>query len=123
VLSTVVDAADFVILPTEPSPLSIAPLVRTIQEFVMPRGKGYRVLLNKVDPRVPQDVQDAEALLDGYEIDRFRHHVRNYKVHSTAPIEGHVVTQYAPGRTSAKAIDDYRRVAMEMFATWANAAK
>ena len=34
VLAAVLDAADFAILPTEPSPLSIAPLMRTISDVV-----------------------------------------------------------------------------------------
>ncbi|MFD1722410.1 AAA family ATPase [Amnibacterium endophyticum] len=120
VLAAVLDAADFAILPTEPSPLSIAPLMRTISDVVRPRGVEYRVLLNKVDPRVPQDATDAEALLDGSGVDRFQTVVRNYKIHAMSPLEGKVVTQYSDSRIAAKAVDDYQRVALEMFAIWAH---
>lgn len=118
VLTAVLEAADFAILPTEPSPLSVAPLIRTVTEVVRPRGVDYRVLLNKVDPRVPQDATDAEGLLDGAGLHRFQTHVRNYKVHAMSPLEGKVVTQYTDSRIAAKAIDDYRRVALEMYAIW-----
>lgn len=123
VLAAVLEAADFVILPTEPSPLSVAPLIRTVTDVVRPRGIDYRVLLNKVDPRVPQDALDAEALLDGANLHRFNAHVRNYKVHAMSPLEGKVVTQYPDSRIAAKAIDDYRRVALEMYAAWTQAPR
>lgn len=123
VLAAVLEAADFAILPTEPSPLSVAPLIRTVTEVVRPRGIDYRVLLNKVDPRVPQDAIEAEALLDGANLHRFNAHVRNYKVHAMSPLEGKVVTQYTDSRIAAKAIDDYRRVALEMYAAWTQAPR
>lgn len=120
VLAAVLDEADFVILPTEPAALAVQPLVRTIREVVDPRGVEYRVLLNKVDPRVPSDAFDAAALLDNAGLLRFRAYTREYKIHRTSPIDGRVVTQYAHDRSAERATDDFNKVAAELFAHWAN---
>lgn len=120
VLTAVLDEADFVILPTEPAALAIQPLVRTINEVVRPRNLDYRVLLNKVDPRVPADVVDAAALLDGAGLTRFRGYIRQYKIHTTSPIDGRVVTQYPHDRSAERGSADFRKVALELFAHWAN---
>lgn len=123
VLTTVLDEADFVILPTEPAALAIQPLVRTINEVILPRGMEYRVLVNKVDPRVPADIVDAAALLDSAGLTRFRSYVRQYKIHTTSPIDGKVVTQYPHDRSADRATDDFRKVALELFANWANSTQ
>lgn len=120
VLTAVLDEADFVILPTEPAALAIQPLVRTINEVVRPRNLDYRVLLNKVDPRVPADVVDAAALLDGAGLIRFRGYIRQYKIHTTSPIDGRVVTQYPHDRSAERGSADFHKVALELFAHWAN---
>lgn len=123
VLAAVLRESDFAILPTEPSPLAIAPLVTTIRSVVSPHGVEYRVLVNRADPRLPADVADAHELLDKAGIRHFKNHVRAYKMHTMAPMEGRVVTQYTETGTGAKAVDDYRRVALELFAHWANTAE
>lgn len=122
VLATVLTESDFVILPTEPSPLSFAPLIATINEIVLPSKVTYRVMLNKIDPRVPIELTDAEALLDGAGLLRFKSAIREYKIHKMASVEGKVVTQYADGdsRIAAKAREDYRRVALELTSLWAH---
>lgn len=122
VLGTVLASSDFAILPTEPSPLAFAPLIETINQVVIPSEVPYRVLLNKIDPRVPSELADAEELLDGAELARFASSIRDYKVNRMAPIEGKVVTQYteSDSRNSPKALEDYRRIALELTSLWAN---
>jgi chromosome partitioning protein len=122
VLSTVLGESDFVILPTEPSPLAFAPLMETINEIVVPGGVAYKVLINKVDPRVPTDLIDAQALVDGAGLERFEAAIRDYKIHKMASIEGRVVTQYlnSESRNASKAREDYRRLALELVSHWAN---
>lgn len=122
VLATVLREADFAVLPTEPSPLAIAPLVTTIKNVVLPHGVDYKVLINRADPRLPADVADAYGLLDQSGIDHFHSHIRSYKVHSMAPMQGVVVTQYPGRRAQGNAADDYRRVHTEMLAHWAHSA-
>lgn len=120
VLATVLQNADFAILPTEPAPLALAPVVHTVRKIVEPAGLDYRVLLNKVDPRVPGDASDAAGLLDRAGLRRFRAFVRTYKVHTLAPFEGTVVTQYAHDQRTSRAVDDFRKVHAELMTQFAN---
>lgn len=122
ILKSVLEVADFAIIPSEPEALCIPPMVRTIRTFVETSGTPFRVLLSKIDMRVPGQLEDAEALIDSLELPRFGRAIRKYKVHADAPIEGTVVTQYVESRQTAKAIDDYRAVALELMSIWANAA-
>ena len=61
VLSTVLDAADFVVVPTEPEALCVPPMVRTIKTLVEPKRVPFRVLLSKVDMRVAYAVSIHRA--------------------------------------------------------------
>src|SRR3954454_1310145 len=51
ILSTVLSNSDYVIVPTEPAPLAVAPMIRTVRSVIEPSGDPYRVLVNKVDGR------------------------------------------------------------------------
>lgn len=121
ILASVLSVADFAIIPTEPEALCIPPMVRTIRTLIEPSETSYRVLLSKIDMRVPGQLEDAKALIDGLDVPRFSRAIRKYKIHSDAPIDGKVVTQYAESRQTAKAIDDYRAVALELMTIWAHA--
>jgi chromosome partitioning protein len=121
ILASVLSVADFAIIPTEPEALCIPPMVRTIRTLIEPSDTPYRVLLSKIDMRVPGQLEDAEALIDSLEVTRFSRAIRKYKIHSDAPIDGKVVTQYAESRQTAKAIDDYRAIALELMTIWAHA--
>ena len=122
ILQAVLSVADFAIIPTEPEALCIPPMVRTIRTLVEPSETLYRVLLSKIDMRVAGQLEDAEELIDSLELPRFSRPIRKYKVHSDAPIEGKVVTQYGESRQTAKAIDDYRAIALELMTIWASAS-
>lgn len=119
VLSTVLDAADFVVVPTEPEALCIPPMVRTIKSLVEPKRIPFRVLLSKVDMRIAGQLEEAETLVDELKLPRFRRPIRKYKVHADAPVTGAVATTYAESRQTFKAIDDYRSVSLELMALWA----
>lgn len=121
ILASVLSVADFAIIPTEPEALCIPPMVRTIRTLVEPSETSYRVLLSKIDMRVPGQLEDAEALIDSLKVPRFSRAIRKYKIHADAPIDGTVVTQYPESRQTAKAIDDYRAVALELMTIWAHA--
>ncbi|MFL5512852.1 MAG: ParA family protein [Gemmatimonadales bacterium] len=118
VLGTVLNVTDYVVVPTEPAPLSVQPLIRTMRELVIPRGIPYRVLVNKVDGRAAGMRDDAFAMLDSQEIRRFRASCRMLSAHAVAPALGQVVTQYPRDRYSIEAAGEYRAVALEMFADW-----
>jgi chromosome partitioning protein len=115
ILTPVLDEADFVIAPTEAEALSIDPLRKTVETLIVPRGLDYRVLINKYDPRTPQDLEDIQELVDQIGLNRFQNAVRRYKSHSKAPIDGLVVTQYRASRNDLKASEDFRRIAMELL--------
>ena len=59
ILESVLAVADFAIIPTEPEALCIPPMVRTIRTLVEPSGTPFRVLLSKIDMRVPGQLEDA----------------------------------------------------------------
>ena len=120
ILGSVLQVADFAIVPTEPEALCVPPMVRTIRSLIEPSGTAFRVLLSKIDMRIPGQLDDAERLIDEIRLPRFRRVIRRYKVHADAPIEGLVVTHYPESRQTVKAIDDYRAVALELMSLWAN---
>jgi len=120
VLDAVLSSSDFVILPTEPAALAVMPLIRTVRDVILPCGVPYRVLLNIVDPRSTVDSVEARQLLNSQRISTFAAVVREYKAHKRAPLEGLVVTQYPADRYATKALDDYRRVALELYAQWSH---
>lgn len=122
VLQVVVENADFVVLPMEPQPASVRPLLRSIRQLVEPTGVAYRVLLSRVHRDAPgvKRRDDAIATLDGAQIPRFRGFIRDYVAHSDAPATGDVVTTYPRTRGAVGAADDYKNVALELMSLWAN---
>ena len=117
-LTTIIYASDLVVLPTQPAALTLVPLLRTVAEVVAPRRAPHRVLLNIVDPRSRAECDEARALLDRHAIPHFEATVRRYRAHERAPFDGLVVTQYPTrDRYSLRALDDYRKVALEVFET------
>jgi chromosome partitioning protein len=131
VLNAVLDVSDFVIAPLTPSFMEIKPVQRTLQEFVLPRGIPYRVLLNRVDPRDGRGQLEAfQELLDGGTffggqtgLPRFQNYIRQAAVMKSMPLEGKVVTQYTDTRASRAAISDYTSVSLELMNLWAREGK
>jgi chromosome partitioning protein len=118
ILQTVLSNSDYVIVPTEPAPLAVEPLIRTVRTVIAPSGVPYRVLVNKVDGRALGMRDDAFAMLDSQQINRFKASTRNLSAHAYAPANGTVVTQYPRDRYAIEAAGEYRAVALEMFADW-----
>jgi chromosome partitioning protein len=121
VLTTVLDRADFAIVPMNPEALNVQPLKRTIEEHIVPRAVPYRILLNKIDRRRAGQLEDWEALVDnGLKMPRFNHHIRMSAAVADAPLDGKVVTQYTDTRQNQAAIFDYSSVGLELTSIWAN---
>ena len=127
VLVAVLDASDFVLLPSKASALSISPLTRTLNEHVIPRNLPYRVLANKVDPRNVdgRGYRDARALydvLDGAGYLHFKSYLREYKVYEDAAGEGQSVLDFPASysRATSKAQADLAAVTAELLTVWAN---
>jgi chromosome partitioning protein len=118
ILKTVLASSDYAVIPTEPAPLSVEPLIRTVRTLIAPSGIPYRVLCNKIDGRAAGMRDDAFRMLDEQGIRRFRASTRLLSAHAYAPAQGLVVTQYPKDRYSIEAASEYRAVALEMFADW-----
>lgn len=123
-LEAVLDTTDYAIVVSEAAPLSMQPVLDTIEGFLIPHRVPYRVLLNKIDPRASAlDEADIREYLGSRDIPIFTSSIRMYKAHERAPLRGVFVTQYGTDRYSLNAVDDYRRVALEMFSDWSRAAE
>lgn len=118
ILKTVLGSCDYAVIPTEPAPLSVEPLIRTVRTLMARSGVPYKVLCNKVDGRAVGMRDDAFRMLDAQDIRRFRASTRLLSAHAYAPAQGIVVTQYPRDRYSIEAASEYRAVALEMFADW-----
>lgn len=118
----VVDNADFVLVPIEPQPMSVTPLRRTIASLMEPSSVPYRVLLSRVSRDDPGQRRKEEtiALLNQLGIPQLRTVIRQYVVHSDAPITGELVTTYPESRQTVHAIDDFKDLALELTSLWAN---
>ena len=121
-IGLVLDQSDFVLLPMEPHPASVRPLLRSIRALVEPRGLSYRAVLSRVrrdDPTAARR-DDMYALLDQAKVPYLSTPIREYIVHSDAPGSGDVVTTYANTRQTSLAIDDFKSIALELTSIWAN---
>jgi chromosome partitioning protein len=116
ILGTVLANADYAVIPTEPAPLAVVPLIRTVRALIVPSRLPYRVLVNKVDGRALGLRDEAFGMLDAQGIRRFRASTRQLSAHAYAPAVGLVVTQYARDRYAIEAASEYRQVAMELLA-------
>lgn len=117
VLATVMNASDYIILPTPPAPMDLSALIETVQTAVMPLGVAYRVLLTKVDSRSLKETLEAQNTLLELGIPVCHAFVRNYKAHERAVLEGVSVKEWR-GKNAQEASADYRRVADELKRDW-----
>lgn len=118
VIEAVLDLVDYVVLPMEAAPMSVEPLIDSIQTVVRPRNLPHRVLLSKVSPRrTGSVVAEFRAWLEGAGVPVFRTPVRSYVIHEDAPLAGLTVLGYGEARDAStrNAQDDYRRVVTELM--------
>jgi chromosome partitioning protein len=118
-LNAVVQAADYLILPTQPAPMDLTALIETVRQAIAPASVAHRVLLTQVDPRSLNEALDAQKSLMDAGIPVFNAFIRGYKVHERAPLEGVPITQ-AKGKNAKEAASDYQRVADELLREWGN---
>jgi chromosome partitioning protein len=116
-LKSVIQAADYLILPTQPAPMDLTALIETVRQALAPSQVAHRVLLTQVDPRSLNDALDAQKSLMDAGIPVFNAFIRAYKVHERAPLDGVPITQ-AKGRNAKEAASDYQRVADELLREW-----
>jgi chromosome partitioning protein len=122
VLETALNAADFVVVPLTPEPLAVEPTLRTIHRLVEPRQLRYAVLLNRIDARIPSQLDTWRDLLDTtWGVPRFAAYLRQYKTQADAPVLGDLVTTLRDNRRTAGVIFDVTRVGLEMTQQFAPA--
>ncbi len=116
-LNSVIQAADYLILPTQPAPMDLTALIETVRQALVPSKVAHRVLLTQVDPRSLNDALDAQKSLMDAGIPVFNAFIRAYKAHERAPLEGVPITQFK-GKNAKEAASDYQRVADELLREW-----
>jgi chromosome partitioning protein len=116
-LLSVIQAANYLILPTQPAPMDLTALIETVRQAIAPSQVAHRVLLTQVDPRSLNDALDAQKSLMDAGIPVFNAFIRAYKAHERAPLEGVPITQFK-GKNAKEAASDYQRVADELLREW-----
>ena len=116
-LLSVIQAANYLILPTQPAPMDLTALIETVRQAIAPSQVAHRVLLTQVDPRSLNDALDAQKSLMDAGIPVFNAFIRAYKAHERAPLTGVPITQ-AKGKNAKEAASDYQRVADELLREW-----
>ena len=115
VLETVLDAADYAIVPLTPEPLAVDPTMRTVTRLIEPRRLRHGVLLNRIDPRVPGQLERWQRLLDvEFGLPRFGWHLRQYKAQADAPVLGQLVSSMRHNRRTEGVIWDITQIAAEL---------
>ncbi len=116
-LQAVVQACDYLVIPTPPAPMDLTATIDTIRRTVQPLGVPYRVLLSKVDPRSLRESLEAQNTLLELGIPAFHAFIRAYKAHERAALDGVSIVQWK-GKNAQEAESDYRRVADELQRDW-----
>jgi chromosome partitioning protein len=117
VLRTVLQAADYLVLPTPPAPMDLSALIETVKSAVKPLGMPYRVLLTKVDSRSLKETLEAQNTLLELGIPACHAFIRAYKAHERAVLEGVSIVEWR-GKNAQEASADYRRAAEELERDW-----
>lgn len=116
-LKAVVEAADYVIMPSPPNTLDLTALIQTIKTTVAPLGVPYRVLLTRVDARAVKEARTAQQTLMAAGIPSFNAFIYVSKSHERAVRLGQPITRLR-GKVAVAATADYRMVADELLREW-----
>jgi chromosome partitioning protein len=115
VLGEVLAASDFGIIPVIPERAAIVPTQRTAQ-IIGDAGLPFKILCNLVDPlRGPAPIEQLRELLDRLGLPYFTSFIRRYVAHPQSQLDGVPVTAYRGDRSWRAAVDDVRRVQVELL--------
>lgn len=110
--------SDFLIVVSEVDGMALRPADRYIDDFVIPSGKPYAVLLTKWDPRRPQKLTRAREFFESVDKPTFTSVIRSYSLFADAYEDGvYVTTSPRRGESAHKAAGDYERAALELMST------
>ena len=112
-LQTLVQVADYIVMPTPPAPLDIQALIATIKQAIAPFHVLHRVVLTKVDPRRLNEAMAAQNTFIRSNVPVFSTFIRQYTAHERAVIEGVPINRYK-GKNTQEAASDYTRLVNEL---------
>jgi chromosome partitioning protein len=115
-LKAVVQAADYLILPTQPAPMDLTALIETVRSALAPAKVPHRVYSPSRPSKHKRCPRCSKSLMDAG-IPVFNAFIRAYKVHERAPLEGVPIIQ-SKGKNAKEAAADYQRVADELLREW-----
>jgi len=115
VLAEVLASSDFAIIPFVPERAAVQPTQRTAR-IVEAAGLPYKILFNLVDPlRGTGPVEQAQELLRNLGLPYFGSFIRRYVAHPQSQLDGTPITAYRGDRSWRAALDDIRRVQVELL--------
>ena len=127
VLGEVLAASDFAVIPVMPERAAIVPTQRTAQ-IIANQNLPQLVFLGQYkDTRVrksaavrgcqrgPAPVEQLRELFDAQGLPYFRSFIRRYVAHPQSQLDGLPVTAYRGDRSWRSAVDDVRRVQVELL--------
>ena len=115
ILGEVLAGSDFAIIPVIPERASIVPTQRTAQ-IAAANGLPYKILFNLVDPlRGAAPVEQLRELFGSLGLPYFASFIRRYVAHPQSQLDGVAVTAYRGDRSWRAAVDDVRRVQVELL--------
>ena len=118
-LQTLIDLADYIMLPTTLGPMDVDALITTITAKIAPRSVPYRVILTKVDPRRANEAVAVQTTLFKIGIPVFNTFIRSYLAHERAALDGVPITRYKGKLSQEAASDDLRLVnELEQLKEW-----
>jgi chromosome partitioning protein len=114
-LGEVLAVADFAVIPFVPERVAVQPTLNTAR-VIAAAGLPYKVLINAADPlRGAGPIQDARELLDASGVPYFQSFVRRYVSVPSSQLDGLPLTAYRGDSSWRKALDDARRVQVELL--------
>ncbi|MGN6221687.1 MAG: ParA family protein [Microbacterium sp.] len=123
-VETALDVADYVVIPMTPEPLAVDSTLRLIDRSVAPRQLRYAVMLNRVDPSLPSQIDTWRELLDTtFGVPRLDAYLRRYKAQSDAPVLGELVTTVGDNRRTRGLISDVTTLGAEVTRELADAGE
>jgi cellulose biosynthesis protein BcsQ len=115
ILGEVLAGSDFAIIPAMPERAAIVPTQRTAQ-IAAGYGLPFKILFNLVDPlRGTAPVEQLRELLASLGLPHFSSFIRRYVAHPQSQLDGVAVTAYRGDRSWRAAVDDVRRVQVELL--------
>ncbi|MFI6326628.1 ParA family protein [Nonomuraea sp. NPDC050556] len=116
VLRAVLDMADEIIVPMEPEALCYEPTMWTVERTMRAHPKPFRILINNCGASENDvDLRNLRRwLAKRPHWPVFRSTIRGYKLHSRAPEQGVVCTEYPENTIGLKARGDFADLTLEI---------